>query len=142
MLMAVEIEARRISRGKASGPALVCPAPIGFLGGVDPESGSVIEKGHPLEGRNVAGTVLVFTHGKGSTVGSYVMLQLAKNGKAPAAIINASAEPIIAVGAIISKIPMVDKPSRDVFSELKDGEIIEVDGNEGRIRILKNERKK
>jgi predicted aconitase with swiveling domain len=106
----MEIKARIISRGKATGPALITKEPIGFLGGIDPETGDVIEKGHELEGQNVSGKVLIFPNGKGSTVGSYVMLQLAKNGKAPAAIINVSAEPIIAVGAIISKIPMVDKP--------------------------------
>lgn len=106
----IEIKARTISRGKATGPALITSEPIGFLGGVDPETGDVIEKGHELEGQNVSGKVLIFPNGKGSTVGSYVMLQLAKNGKAPAAIINISAEPIIAVGAIISKIPMVDQP--------------------------------
>jgi predicted aconitase with swiveling domain len=107
----MQITARTISRGKATGEALISKEPIGFLGGVDPETGDVIEKGHELEGKNIAGKVLIFPNGKGSTVGSYVMLQLAKNGKAPAAIINISAEPIIAVGAIISKIPMVDKPA-------------------------------
>jgi len=127
------IKARGISRGKASGEALVSPEPIGFLGGVDPESGQVIEKGHPLEGKNVAGKVLIFPNGKGSTVGSYVMLQLAKNGKAPAAIINVSAEPIIAVGAIISKIPMVDKPEKDIYQVVKDGQMIKVDGSSGLI---------
>jgi uncharacterized protein len=130
----MEMSARPISRGKGAGPALVSPAPIGFLGGGDPKTGNVIEKGHPLEGKCVAGRVLVFPHGKGSTVGSYVMLQLAKGGLAPAAIINTAAEPIIAVGAIISGIPMVDQPERDVFSEIRDGTVVEVDANEGKIR--------
>ncbi len=131
----MEIKARSISRGKASGQALISQVPIGFLGGVDPKSGTIMEKGHPLEGRNVSGRVLVFPNGKGSTVGSYVMLQLAKNGKAPAAIINVSAEPIIAVGAIISRIPMVDKPEKDIFKVLKDGQTISVDGEKGVIII-------
>ena len=132
--MPMEIKARSISRGKASGEVLISNEPIGFLGGVDPKTGEVIEKGHQLEGKNIAGKVLVFPNGKGSTVGSYVMLQLAKNGKAPAAIINTSAEPIIAVGAIISKIPMVDSPQINVFKILKDGQKIEVDGDKGLIR--------
>ena len=127
----MEIKARSISRGKASGEVLISEEAIGFLGGVDPESGDVIEKGHPLEGKNISGKVLVFPNGKGSTVGSYVMLQLAKNGKAPAAIINISAEPIIAVGAIISKIPMVDQPGKDIYQILSDGQKIEVDGDKG-----------
>ncbi len=131
------ISARPISRGFASGPALVSLEPIGFLGGVDPATGDVVERGHPLEGRNVAGRVLVFPRGKGSTVGSYVMLQLAKNGKAPAAIINSSAEPIIAVGAIISRIPMVDSPEMGLEGVIADGDIVEVDGEKGGIRVKK-----
>ncbi|MEW6748709.1 MAG: DUF126 domain-containing protein [Candidatus Micrarchaeota archaeon] len=129
----MEMKARAISKGVVEGEALISREPIGFLGGVDPATGEVIEKGHPLEGKNVAGKVLVFPNGKGSTVGSYVMLQLAKNGKAPAAIINVSAEPIIAVGAIISNIPMVDKPEGDIYSMLKDGDIVRVDGTAGKI---------
>jgi len=130
-----EIKARSISRGKATGEALMSPEPIGFLGGVDPATGIVIENGHPLQGRCISGKVLVFPNGKGSTVGSYVMLQLAKNKKAPAAIINVSAEPIIAVGAIISHIPMVDKTEKDVYSILKDGMKVTVDGDKGAIII-------
>ena len=127
------MKARAISRGKASGEILISEEPIGFLGGVDPKTGDVIEKGHPLEGKNIAGKILVFPNGKGSTVGSYVMLQLAKNGKAPAAIINVAAEPIIIVGAIISGIPMVDQP--DDISKLKTGQKAEVDGTEGLINL-------
>jgi predicted aconitase with swiveling domain len=131
----MEINARSIARGKATGEALVSTAPIGFLGGVDPATGIVIEKGHPLEGKCISGKILVFPSGKGSTVGSYVMLQLAKNRKAPAAIINVSAEPIIAVGAIISHIPMVDKAEKDVYAILKDGMKVTVDGGTGTVSI-------
>ena len=132
----MEIKARSIARGKASGEVLLSSAPIGFLGGVDPATGNVMEKNHPLEGKNIAGKVLVFPNGKGSTVGSYVMLELAKNKKAPAAIINVSAEPIIAVGAIISKIPMVDRAEKDVYAILKDGQKVTVDGDNGTITIV------
>jgi predicted aconitase with swiveling domain len=133
--MTIILNARSISKGKASGEALLSKEPIGFLGGVDPETGVVIEKGHQLEGQCVAGRVLVFPNGKGSTVGSYVMLQLAKNNKAPTAIINISAEPIIVVGAIISRIPMVDKAENDIYAVLKNGQKVEVDGTKGRIII-------
>jgi len=103
-----QLYGRTIKAGNGKGIALVSPEPIGFLGGVDPETGTVIEKGHPLEGQSISGRVLVFPSGKGSTVGSYTMYRLAKNDLAPAAIINAQSEAIIAVGAIISNIPMVD----------------------------------
>ncbi|MBD3209803.1 DUF126 domain-containing protein [Candidatus Micrarchaeota archaeon] len=131
----MEIKSRSISRGRASGEVLMTIEPLGFLGGVDPETGEVIEPWHPLKGKNIAGKVLVFPNGKGSTVGSYVMLQLAKNNKAPAAIINVEAEPIITVGAIISGIPMVDRPEKNVYQLVKDGQRIEVDGDNGLILL-------
>ncbi len=128
-----QIKGRAISRGKGIGKALVSSEGISFFGGVDPKTGIVVEKGSPIEGKCIAGAVLVFPRGKGSTVGSYVLLQLAKNGKAPVAIINLEAEPIIAVGAIISKIPMVDKLEGSAYEKLKDGMEIEVDGSSGKI---------
>jgi predicted aconitase with swiveling domain len=100
---------RVIVEGQASGPALVSDRPISFLGGVDPETGRIVEPGHPLEGRSVAGCVLVFPTGKGSTVGSYILYRLAKANLAPAAIVNAESEPIVAVGALIAGIPMIDR---------------------------------
>lgn len=132
--MSFTIQCRGISKGKAKGEIIVSKDPISFLSGVDPETGIVMEKGHAIEGRSIAGKVLVFPHGKGSTVGSYIVYALKKNGRAPAAIVNNEAETIIATGAIIADLPMVDKPSQDINS-LKDGMIAEVDGDEGVIFI-------
>ncbi len=129
------LKGRTVSRGRATGPALVSKDPISFLGGVDPKTGSVIEKGHALYGRNVKGRVLVFPNGRGSTVGSYVLYQLKKNGAAPAAIVNINSEPIVAVGAIISGIPMVDRLERDPLEAIKDGEAVTVDGTAGTVEV-------
>ncbi|MCS6844037.1 MAG: DUF126 domain-containing protein [Caldilineales bacterium] len=105
----IRLQGRVIKAGRGEGRALVSPEPIGFLGGVDPDTGVVVEPNHPLQGQSVAGRVLVFPTGKGSTVGSYTILRLARNGVAPAAMVNAESEPIVAVGAIIADIPMVDQ---------------------------------
>jgi uncharacterized protein len=121
------LKARVIRHGHAEGEALVSPAPVGFLGGVDPTTGTIIERGHPLEGAVVAGRILVFPTGKGSTVGSYTLYRLAKQGLAPAGIINAESEPIVAVGAIISDIPMVDHVD---LSVIRTGDLITIDGEE------------
>lgn len=129
------LRGRIIARGHGKGPALVTMQPISFLGSVDPKTGMVVEKGHELEGKGIAGRVLVFPRGKGSTVGSYMMLQLKKNGVAPAAIINLEAETIIAVGAIISKIPMLDMLEGDMYSLIKDGMVLEVDAENGEVRF-------
>ncbi|MCT8337731.1 DUF126 domain-containing protein [Methanoculleus sp. Afa-1] len=123
---------RSISRGIGTGELLVSSEPISFLSGVDPETGIVVEHGHPLEGQSVAGRVLAFPYGKGSTVGSYVIYALKQNGLAPAAIINAEAEPIIAVGAIIAEIPMVDRLPGE-FSRLPPGTTVTVNGDAGEV---------
>ena len=125
--MILLIRGRGISTGKASGPLLVSPQPISFLSGVDPDSGIIVEKGHPLNGQCISGKVLVFPYGKGSTVGSYVLYALSRNGHAPLAIVNAEAEAIIATGAIISKIPMIDRIDVPI-TRLKNGTHVTVDG--------------
>ncbi|HOS82134.1 MAG TPA: DUF126 domain-containing protein [Methanolinea sp.] len=135
--MIVIIRGRGISGGCGTGQALVSPAAISFLSGVNPETGTIVEKGHPLEGQSIAGRVLVFPHGKGSTVGSYVIYALSRNGKAPAAMVNEEAEPIIAVGAIIGRVPLVDRLEGGL-SRLRDGDLLRVNGDMGTVEILEN----
>lgn len=135
--MIVIIRGRGISGGCGTGQALVSNAAISFLSGVNPETGTIVEKGHPLEGQSIAGRVLVFPYGKGSTVGSYVIYALSRNGRAPAAMVNEEAEPIIAVGAIIGRIPLVDRLEGGL-SRLHDGDLIRVNGDLGTVEILEN----
>jgi hypothetical protein len=127
------IRGRGIARGVGSGPLLVSPVPVSFLSGVDPASGIIVEKGHPLQGECIAGKVLAFPYGKGSTVGSYVIYALSRNGHAPAAIINAEAEPIIATGAIIGEIPMIDRIEIPM-NRLRSGVMVFVNGDTGEMR--------
>ena len=119
------LEGRIIKYGKVEGEALVSDQPIGFFGGIDPSTGLVIEKGHPLEGKSINGKILVFPTGKGSTVGSYVLYRMKKNGVAPVAIINEESEPIVAVGAIISDVTCIDKIN---IKEIKNGDKVKIDG--------------
>ncbi len=126
-------QGRVIFEGIVSGKALVSSQPVSFFGGVDPDSGIVVEKGHPLEGKCISGMVLVFPTGKGSTVGSYTLYRLKKNGKAPSAIINAQAETITAVGCIISEIPCVDSIP---IGEIPDGAQLHIEN--GLISLLRN----
>jgi len=123
---------RKISTGSATGEALVTSMGISFYGGVDPETGRVVEKGHELEGQSIVGRVLVFPTGKGSTVGSYTLYRLKKAGLAPAAIINAEAETITAVGCIISDIPCVDHIP---IEQIETGMQVRVDGESGIVGI-------
>lgn len=105
----MKLNGRAIYAGQVEGTALVSQMGISFFGGVDPDSGVVLEKGHDLEGQSIAGRVLVFPTGKGSTVGSYTIYRLKQNGKAPLAMVNRECETITAVGCIIAEIPCIDQ---------------------------------
>ncbi len=130
------LKCRIISRGQARGEALVSNDPISFLGGVDPYSGQVIDSKHQLNGKNIKDKILIIPGGKGSTVGSYVIFQMAKSKTAPKAIVCLKAEPIIATGAIMAEIPMVDQIDGDIMSLVSSGMEIEVDAEKGEIKIL------
>ena len=129
----MKLQGRKISKGIAEGEALVTSDSVSFFGGVDPESGIVVEKSHELEGKCISGRVLVFPTGKGSTVGSYTIYRLKDSGLAPAAIINAECETIIAVGCIIAEIPCVDRID---IHQLKNGQILSINGEEGTVEVI------
>lgn len=128
-----KIRCRRISKGAAEGPALVSNTPINFLGDIDPDKGVVVRREHPLYGKPLAGRILVFPSSRGSTAGSYTIYRMAKRGVAPKAMVMREAEPIVAVGAIISDIPLVDRPESFDF---RDGVKLRVDADSCEITIL------
>ncbi|WP_297067847.1 DUF126 domain-containing protein [Thermococcus sp.] len=129
----MRLKGRKIVGGKARGELIVSQKPLSFLGGVNPETGVVTDAESDIKGKSIAGKILAFPRGKGSTVGSYVIYALRKNGKAPKAMVVGEAETIVATGAIIAGIPMVD--GIDV-SKLKSGAVAEVNGDSGEVEIL------
>ncbi len=129
----MKLTGRKIYQGQVEAETLVTAMGISFYGGVDPDTGVVVEKGHELEGQAVGGKALVFPTGKGSTVGSYTLYRLKRAGLAPAAIINAECETITAVGCIISEIPCVDKIP---IEQIQSGATVRVDGEAGTVEVL------
>jgi predicted aconitase with swiveling domain len=126
----MRLHGRSIFPGTVQGEALVTTQAISFFGGVDPDSGIVVERGHELEGQCISSKVLVFPTGKGSTVGSYTLYRLKHNGHAPVAILNADCETITAVGCIIAEIVCVDQLS---IREIHPGSLVFIDGDMVRI---------
>lgn len=129
----MKLQGRKIYQGRALGPALVTTMGISFFGGVDTDTGIVVEKGHQLEGQSISHKILVFPTGKGSTVGSYTLYRLKLVGLAPAAIINIECETITAVGCIIAEIPCVDQIPID---RLRTGLRVAVDGQSGVVEVF------
>ncbi len=128
----MRLPARRISPGRAEGTALVSSEPFSFVGGADPVTGAVLDTTGGLHGERLAGHVFAFPQGKGSTVGSYVLYGLAKRGLGPAALINERAEAIVAAGAILGGVPMVDRVD---LGAVRSGDRVTVDAVRGGVSL-------
>lgn len=126
---------RKIVTGKASGEAIVTKEAISFNGGVDNMTGIVTEPGHELEGQNIAGKVLVFLTGKGSTGGSYKIYDMVSRGTAPVAFVQVASEGITTIGAIISDLPVIASLDQDPTAVIRSGDFVEMDADAGTVVV-------
>ena len=94
---------RSLVDGAAVGPLLYADVGLSFWGGVDPFSGEVIDRHHPLSGECLAGRVLAIPSGRGSCTGSSVLMELISNGHAPAALVLAEADEILTLGVLVAQ---------------------------------------
>ncbi len=122
------LKGRGVSGGVTDNYAKKVKERISFLGDVDPSTGRLY-----IDDSDISDAILVFPGGRGSTVGSYVIYQLKKSGHAPSAIINQRTETIVATGAIISDIPLVDNID---ISLITTGDHIVVDGDKGTVEMM------
>ena len=126
----------KISEGKADGEALVSLDDIMFYL-IKPETGVVIEPSHDLYGKSMAKKILIFPIGKGSSVvQADGLFQLNKNGNMPKAMIIQYPETVLVSSAIIMDIPMVDKVDPAFYEDIKSGDEIIVNADEGYIEII------
>jgi uncharacterized protein len=132
----MKIKGKTVVKGIVKGEAIVSHMPISFTGGVDPNTGIVREPGHDLEGKSVAGKILVFPMGKGSTTGSWQFYATHKRGNAPKGIINtAKSEGVVTVSAVITGTPMVHQLEQDLLECIKSGDLVTINGDEGFVEI-------
>ncbi len=89
-------------QGNADGKILFCQEGLSFWGGVDPDTGVIIDAHHLNQGSSLAGRIVLMPTSRGSCSGSGVLLQLARNGQAPAALIFREEENILTLGAMIA----------------------------------------
>ena len=137
--MKIILRGRKIIGGVAEGEAVVTKQPISFMGGVNPDIGQVVERGHELEGQKITGKIFIFPHGKGSTAGPYIIYAMAKRKTAPAGMINLEAEPIIAVGAAMGNIPLVDRLDKNPLEVISPGDRVKIDGDQGTVEVTKGD---
>ena len=136
--MAIIMKCRSLVGGFGRGNVLTTRQNISFWGGVDPDTGMIIDPRHELLDQSITGTILAFPCGKGSAAAPLVLLELAKQETAPAAIINIETDPLLVAGPIISRhfygtsIPVVIL-ARTAFDRLQTGQDVTVDGQKGEI---------
>ena len=138
--MVTIVKCRPLVAGHGRGKILATQQNISFWGGVDPATGMIIDPRHELFDQSITGRILAFPYGKGSAAAPLVLLELAKQTTAPAAIINIETDPLLVAGPIISKhfygtsIPVVAL-ARTAFDRLQTGQAATVDGIKGEIVI-------
>jgi cis-L-3-hydroxyproline dehydratase len=94
--------AQLIVAARARGKVLLCDEGLSFWGGVDPETGVIVDAHHPQHGEALAGRIVMMPTSRGSCTGSGVLLGLALAGNGPAALIFHEAEDILTLGAMIA----------------------------------------
>lgn len=94
---------RSYAAGDAEATALVLSEPLSLWGGIDVETGRIIDRSHPDRGKNVTGTILVMPGGRGSSSSSSVLAEAVRRRTAPAAIVLSTPDPILTVGALVAQ---------------------------------------
>jgi len=137
-IMDLTIKCHRLAKGVGEGTALVSKDPICFYL-VDPKTGIVRERGHQLEGKSVAGKVLVFPTGKASSaVQMDGLVKLLINNNAPKAMIVTDVEPVLLGSSVLTKIPLVDRLERNPFEAIDSGDFVKVDADKGAVTVVKS----
>jgi len=140
----LSLKGRGLVAGFAEGEALVTKEFFGFTHGVDPTTGEISDERHEWRGLNMKGKVLVFPFGKSSSSGAVWILETARNGNAPAAIINVEAEPIIGAGCFLAgmlyhkPVVLIDRLDTNPCEAIKSGDYVRVHGESGVVEILKS----
>ncbi len=99
----ISLTGRSLVAGAAQGALLFADVGLSFWGGVDPCTGEVIDRHHPLSGQHLAGRVLAIPSGRGSCTGSSVLMELISNGHAPAVLVLAEADEILTLGVLVAQ---------------------------------------
>ena len=135
------IAGEALTPGQARGTTLVLDEPISFWGGVDENTGRVIDTHHPQSGASVAGSILVLRCGRGSSSSSSVLAECLRNGVGPAAIVLAEPDPILALGALVAselyatEIPVVVLPP-DAYAACSAARELTVEVDRGSMRAV------
>ncbi len=126
----MKLKGRIINGGAAAGTVVVLETPFSFIGDFDAATGTLVMDGHPLNGTGVAGKILVIPTGKGGTIAPFIAYQAMQAGKAPAAILCETADPILCECALVIDIPILDSFDESPVKAIKTGQDITIKDGE------------
>ena len=114
-----------IVQGKVKGTVLKTTNPINFLGAVDKKTGVIHDQKYDIFEKSIKGSILVFPHGIGSSVGAYTIYSLKSYEAAPLAMICKKADLTVASGCALANIPMI-VVSKEQFDSIENGKEVEI----------------
>jgi hypothetical protein len=98
-----DVAARPLVAGEASGRLLVLDEPLSFWGGLDPETGRIVDRLHPQAGESATGAMVCMPAGRGSSSSSTIVAETVRLGTAPAAIILREPDHVLVVGSLVAQ---------------------------------------
>ena len=135
----LSFKCHKISGGFGAGEVIISKDSICFSQ-ANPNTGVVIEKNHDLKGQSVANKIVVFPSGKGSSIVQGMgLFLLRKNGVAPKALIIQTPDTVLVASAVVHRIPLVDKVEDEFYQYIKNGAYVEVDSDNGLIKLSKED---
>jgi predicted aconitase with swiveling domain len=135
----IVLRGRKVVGGSAAGEALVTKQTISGWGGIDPQNGTVIELRHELRGKSFKDKILVFPGAKGSSGWSGFFHRARLAGTAPKGMIFKRMTTKMALGAVVTHAPAITDLDRDPLEVIETGDWVEIDADEGIVKIVKRE---
>ena len=144
-----EFHGRGIVPGQAQAKALVTARALNLTAAFSKPpnmirrwNGVFQDRNHELYHQDVAGKVLIFPQCIGSTYTGMILLEVINRGRGPAAMVVQNADSLLVSGALLAevwlerKVPLVEIASAEIFSAIRTGETVAVDGGTGTVRVL------
>ncbi|HXJ15572.1 MAG TPA: DUF126 domain-containing protein [Candidatus Polarisedimenticolia bacterium] len=131
------LRGRKVVGGRTEGEALVTKDTISGWGGIDPQTGTIIEMRHELRGQSFKGKILVFPGAKGSSGWSAFFHRARLSGVAPRGMIFNKMTTKVALGAVVTHSPAVTDLDQDPLKVIETGDWVEIDADQGIVKVTK-----
>jgi predicted aconitase with swiveling domain len=133
----IVLHGRKVVGGSAQGEALVTKETISGWGGIDPNTGTIIERRHELRGQSFKDKILVFPGAKGSSGWSVFFHTARLAGAAPKGLIFKKMTTKVALGAVVMHAPAVTDLDQDPLTVIESGDWVEIDADQGVVKVTK-----